>query len=96
MERTEFIQKMHDLRAMQIEKKQNYKADIERINEKYNAEINTIKTVYGIQLKDKQDKHKAALKQINDLYHVQQSSIDDKMLEVKLEYFKDHELEKVS
>lgn len=95
MERTEFIKNMHDLRAMQIEKKKNYKAEVERINELFNAEINNIKVIYEGKLKDKQDKHKAALKQINDLYHTQQSSIDDKMLEVKLEYFKDHELEKI-
>lgn len=95
MERTEFIQKMHDLRAMQIEKKKNYKADVEQINEQYNAEINNIKAIYEGKLKEKQDERKAVLKQINDLYHTQQSSIDDKMLEVKLEYFKDHELEKI-
>lgn len=86
---------MHDLRAMQNEKKKNYKADVERINEQYKAEINNIKAIYEGKLKEKQDERKAVLNQINDLYHTQQSSIDDKMLEVKLEYFKDHELEKI-
>lgn len=90
MERTEFIKKMHDLRAIQIEKKKNYKADVERINEQYNAEINNLKAIYDGKLREKQDERKAVLKQINDLYTTQQSSIDDKMLEVKLEYFKDH------
>lgn len=95
MERTEFIKKMHDLRAMQIEKKKNYKADVQRINEQYNAEINNLKAIYEGKLRKKQDERKDVLKQINDLYHTSQSSIDDKMLEVKLEYFKDHELEKI-
>lgn len=95
MERTEFIKNMHDLRAMQIEKKKNYKADVERINERYNAEINNLKAIYEGKLKEQQDERKAVLKQMNDLYHTQQRSIDDKMLEVKLEYFKDHELEKI-
>lgn len=95
MERTEFLQKMHDLRVEQHLNKLNY-------TEKTGA----LKANHTMVIEEKTEKHKAEIKQLHDvlvctlrsekqIYDELQRDVENRMLEVKLAYFKDHELEKV-
>ena len=96
MERTEFIQKMHDLRAEQIENKKNYQADKNATKDSFTAVIQNRKKEHQAEMKELTDDLKNQLKVLDENYAAAQRAVDDKMLAVKLEYFKDHELEKVS
>ena len=96
MERTEFIQKMHYLRAEQIENKKNYQADKNAIKDTFTVIIGNLKKTHEMEVKENMDSLKNQLKVLDENYAAAQRAVDDKMLAVKLEYFKDHELEKVS
>ena len=96
MERTEFIQKMHDLRAEQIENKKNYLKDKEAIKNTFTVIIENLKQTHQMEMQENRNSLKSQLQIIDENYAAAQRAVDDKMLEVKLEYFKDHELEKVS
>lgn len=96
MERTEFIQKMHDLRAEQIENKKNYLKDKEAIKDTFTVIIENLKKTHQMEMQENRNSLKSQLQIIDENYAAAQRAVDDKMLEVKLEYFKDHELEKVS
>lgn len=95
MERTEFIQKMHDLRAEQIENKKNYLYEKETVKNSFTADIENRKKEHQAEMKEITDELRNQLKVLDENYAAAQRAVDDKMLEAKLEYFKDHELEKI-
>lgn len=81
---------MHDLRAEQIKNKKNYQADKEATKDSFTAFIENRKKEHQAEMKEITDDLRNQLKVLDENYTAAQRAVDDKMLEVKLEYFKDH------
>jgi hypothetical protein len=90
MERTEYIQKAHDLRAEQLINKLNYTEKIDAMKKNHTAIINEKTKRHKAELEQLNDEFSNTLKQEKKQYDQQQQGVENRMLKLKLEYFKDH------
>lgn len=102
MERPELLRKIHELKAQQITNKKEHNLKLESISDVNKKLEDEEKMIW----KEAEEKHRERVQKIRDSYKKQvavqkeeytnlQKGIEDKILELKCDYFKDHEFEPI-